>query len=128
MKSIKVTVLILIGFSLVGCDIPGRLIIVNKTKQNVEVNLSSFPSSLNEMEMSKIELNKENSRAQFIYGFGGFSEQDFLDLYETLKEVRIISGADTTVVDEKEKLNTMLPKRRTGLFNSVMKIKIKNSP
>ena len=108
-----------------SCDIPGRLIIVNKTNNEVKVNLSTFPSGIAEVDMSAIELTKEQPRREFYYGFGGFSEQEFEVLTESFNEVQIISATDTLKFVDKTTLKKMLPKKRTGLFKSKMKIVIK---
>ena len=108
-----------------SCDIPGRLIIVNKTNNKVKVNLSTFPSGITEVDMSAIELTKEQPRREFYYGFGGFSEQEFEVLTESFNEVQIISATDTLKFVDKTTLKKMLPKKRTGLFKSKMKIVIK---
>ena len=106
---------------------PGRLVIVNKSDYDVIVNLDSFPTGAlhQSFDMSAIHLTKENPKITFIYGFGGHPPQRLAQLNESFKEVKYIDKGDTTIINDPETLQAMLPKRITGLFNTGLKMKIR---
>ena len=122
---VKTLFITLTSLTLNSCDVSSRLIIVNKTNKDVIVNLSSFSSGFQDsVDMTRILVPQKYPESVFYYGFGGFSEDELMLLRSSLKEVLIIEGVDTTVIRDQVVLNEMLPSKRAGIFNSVMKIKI----
>lgn len=126
----RIIYILLFGTLLFSCDVPGRLVIVNKSDFDVIVNLDSFPAGVasRPFDMSAIHITQENPKITLYYGFGGHNDQTLTELQESFKAVRYIDKGDTITIDDPEILGTMLPKRITGIYNAGLKMKIKNGP
>mgnify|MGYP000917982239 CR=1 FL=1 len=128
------TILYLFFFSLIltSCDPLKTVLVTNHSDMDVTVKILQDstselllgPQALTEFELTQSE---GGSSTRFNYGLGVFSREEVKVFNSTIKQIDIISesGGCTIVGDD---LSKYLPKRRLGMYNNVIEIKIKKCP
>lgn len=120
---VGISVFLVLGF-LGSCDIPGRIVIQNK---------SGGPAAYREfiqqdsLRIFAIELNNErnHNEADIMFGFGHFWNDVAIQEYvQTINKIEIISSGDTLLLSGKKEMFDFFRKRRRGLFKQTIVIKI----
>lgn len=128
------TVYCVLGASLLltSCDPMKAVIISNQTKENVSVLIvqdSDNPLPLGPEGKIEITLaaDGDKSEASLLYGFGNFSREQLSSFNSTITAIQVETDTDTCRVSGKD-LRPFLPKRRLGVFNNSIEIKIRSCP
>lgn len=113
---------------LCACDIPGRLVIVNKTDHQVTVDVGEFREGRNTMSYPMDSIVVPASSKRFIsYGFGGFYDSEADSLNKALKSISVQTDSGVYQISDRRCLEQVLPSKVTGVLNSVLQVKIKKS-
>ncbi len=127
-------VFLVLSFSicLTSCDPMKSVLISNQTKENVSVLIvqdSGNPLPLGPEAETEITLaaDGDSSETRVIYGLGVFSKEELASFNSSITAIQVETDTDTCRVSGKE-LRPFLPKRRLGMFNNTIEIKIRNCP
>ncbi len=117
---------------LTSCDPMKAVIISNQTKENVSVLIvqdsdNPLPLGPEARTVFTLAANGDSSKASLLYGFGIFSREELAIFNSTITEIQIETDTDTCRVSGMD-LRPFLPKRRLGIFNNFIKIKIRSCP
>jgi hypothetical protein len=131
MEQMKNRILIIIAFLILatGCD-PAKMILVsNKTKKDIQVKIiqnNKNIMNIGNTDTLKLTLNSKNegSEIAFISGIGIWSKHELELLNESVYEIQILSNNDTNIIVDKLALKKILPQKRSGLMNNILKINI----
>ena len=115
-----------------SCDPVKNVLISNHTNTDVKVRIlqgSTQQLSLGALARNGFALTKsgDGSFTRISYGLGVFSRKELKSFNLTIKQIEIKTVSDecTIIGDE---LRLYLPKKRLGLFNNIIEVKIKNCP
>lgn len=119
-----------VSFFITSCDPAKTITICNLTNQNINITIQQDSTSdflIGTKENFEYELNKsgKNSILGFYYGFGVFSEKELLEFNSSIRSISIASEVDTCIFQGNDLLN-ILPKKRLGILNNMIHIKLKN--
>lgn len=112
-----------------GCD-PAKMILVsNKTKKDIQVRIIQNKNNIMNIgntDTLKLALNSKHdgSEITFMNGIGIWSKQELELLNESVIEIQILSNNDTNIIVDKLALKKILPQKRSGLMNNILKINI----
>ena len=112
-----------------GCDIPGRLVIVNRTPNEIVLRYNSEFQSLTEVHGTELRVsNKRKERVKTIlFGFGHtWTDESIADFAHILGFLEIeVNDKKTMLSDEKEIIDFLKSKRK-GLMNREICLKLSN--
>lgn len=101
---------------------------------NTDVNIEIHQDSTNQMalgEEARVKFNLEasgnKSQVIFVYGLGVFSTEELSSFNSMIKAIEVETEGDTCKI-KGEKLLRYLPRKRQGLFNNKLQIRIENCP
>ena len=118
--------------SIASCDPVKNVLISNQTDKDVKVVIvqnATRQFSLGSGQQTQIELKKSGELAnkRFSYGLGKFSKGELNLFNSSIQQIIIVSKNDSCVV-EGDGLKDFLPKKRIGVYNSTIELKILNCP
>lgn len=110
--------------SVLGCDIPGKLVIENKSGNDAVYRCEFLKKdSISEF---KIKGEKGNNKAGILFGFGHFWTDSTINKYvSSIYKIEILSTSDSIVLSNKEELYLFFKTRRKGVFKDEIKIIIR---
>lgn len=127
-------VFLVLSFSicLTSCDPMKSVLISNQTKENVRIQIVQDPNNqlpLGPEAQTEIALaaDGDSSETRVIYGLGVFSKEELASFNSMITEIHVETDTDTCSVSGDE-LRRFLPKKRLGMFNNTIEIKIRNCP
>jgi len=117
---IKLLILMLL---LVECDTPGILILENKSGSKAYYTLY-FNEPIEGVHKLEVEIN-DKSREELIFGFGNRWTKDRLNyFFSQIDSIEIITKNDTMIMKDKMEMYHYFKKRRKGIGNHIVKIKL----
>lgn len=106
-----------------GCDVPGYLSIQNCTEDDAYY-LTYYKSPEGIIDTVILEI-KPNETIGKLFGFGQhWTELGINDYLSQINKIEVITNTDTVSMTDKQEMYEYFRKRRRGLFNQIMKIKI----
>lgn len=117
---------------LTSCDPMKSVLISNHTKKNASVQIvqnSNNQLPLGPENQTEITLSSDgdSSEIRIIYGLGIFSKAELVLFNSMITEIHVETDTDTCSVSG-DALRRFLPKKRLGMFNNTIEIKIRNCP
>ncbi|WP_187262492.1 hypothetical protein [Pontibacter beigongshangensis] len=130
MKIVGKLLFVLTTATLVSCDPAKTLTIKNKMREDITIRVKVKPNSryfFSESDSAEFSLIAKGMKSEVLiyYGFGFWTKSELTEIHNSIEEVQIISKSDTTNFTSKEELQFILPKRRRGLLNNFLEVKIK---
>ena len=131
LNSTGLTIIIgILCVTLTSCDPMKHVIISNHTKKLVTIQIEQ--DTTNQLSLGRqneitytLTSSGDSSEVGFIYGFGMFSKEDLISFNSMIHKITIDTEDEKCVLTGPE-LEEFLPKRRLGLLNNWLKIKIEN--
>lgn len=117
-------VIIFISFIIYGCDVPGKLIIENKSGKDASYRCEFFEKdSVYEVVFNS---SKNENIKTIIYGFGNlWSNERIKEYVSSIKMIQIKSISDSLTLLNKEEMYNFFKRRRKGLLKDEIKIVIR---
>lgn len=124
---------LILVINLSACDPARVLIIENETETKIEIEIelkeceNRFIQSLNDNnEFKNVTLGTTQREVikAYYFGLGGWSKEELGALIECTMSISIKEPGKSIRIIEGKELRNMLPKKRIGIFNNVMEIKI----
>jgi hypothetical protein len=107
----------------VQCDIPGILILENNSGSMVYYTIY-FTEPIEEVNKLEVEIN-DKSKEELIFGFGNrWTEKRLKYFFSQIDSIEIITKKDTIIMQDKMEMYHYYKKRRKGIDNYIVKIKI----
>lgn len=123
-----------LSFSLLStsCDPMKSVLISNQTNSDIRIEIvqdSNNQLALGTHSRTEIELaaSGDSSETRLIYGLGVFSKEELKYFNSMVKEINIETDKDSCRISGDD-LRPFLPRKRLGIFNNTIEIKIKNCP
>ncbi|WP_157503114.1 hypothetical protein [Mangrovimonas xylaniphaga] len=116
--------IVLAAIVLLGCDIQGRLEIVNRTNSSVTFKYYER-NEANTIDTIFMEV-APTGKGKFIYGFGWFWTKEQIQEYaQNISRIELISQSDTLFLNTKEAIGKFFIKNKKGLLNKRVKVVFK---
>ncbi|GAA4277753.1 hypothetical protein [Aquimarina mytili] len=127
-KNILLCLLILLV--ILACDPAKILIIQNSTKKNVDLEIVSNEKDLPDVEgtlVTKYRLAEDGKKSKkFIYGFGGWRQQELDVIKTSIRKVVIYSKSSDTIFGytNKDTISEMISAETKGFSKNILKLTI----
>lgn len=139
MYKIKYILFLFITLLFVSCDIAGRLVVKNKTKEDINIRIyynntiyhdSLIHESLYSVkdDIKEIKLPDKSGRNLYkeTYDFGfSWTDENIKNLVTDIDSIEVVIGDYKTIIDNKDELFHFYKKYRRGPFGKNMNIVIK---
>ena len=122
-----VKAIVLFAVILTGCDVPGRLVLVNRSGYPATVRTIMKGEDHSDQRVDSLDATGPKRKSHQIFGFGwNWSDKNIENYVSRIDRIDIITKADSTSVSGQQPLFDLLRNSRcNGLMkkNAVMKIR-----
>ncbi len=127
MRGTKKAAMLLLALLFAGCDIPGHLLISNKTQEVVTYKeYASIPEGSASNFTVILPPIRGKRKLDVLFGFGDFwTDKRIREYLSSVAKIEILSAKDTLVLAEKESMISYFQERRRGVFKQYINITVR---